>query len=184
MSDKEMIVNVSKGNPGCIAFLMELARIPEGKAALRTLQKFGIIGSRAYQLWNDCCDRNTQEAAEILGYIEDGRISDEEMRDHIFQPRGTAFNLAELRERKPAGGFLKQKHGMMLAGRVPEGTCEMCATAHDPSYPHNLQSLAYQYKFYDRNGRWPTWKDAMAHCTPEMKEAWTKALEERGVTVE
>lgn len=80
-------------------------------------------------------------------------------------------------------GFLEQRHGMMMLGRVPEGTCEMCATAHDPRMPHNQQSLTYQYKFYDQHGRWPTWEDAMAHCEPEVQQAWKDALRERGVEV-
>lgn len=80
-------------------------------------------------------------------------------------------------------GYLKERHGMLMIGHVPEGTCPECAVAHDPEQPHNRDSLAYQYKFYDKYGRWPTWADAMAHCTPEIKEFWTHALNERGVEV-
>lgn len=61
------------------------------------------------------------------------------------------------------------------------GTCVECATEHDAAMPHNQQSLAYQYKFYEANGRWPTWHDAMAHCTSEMKERWTTELSALGV---
>jgi hypothetical protein len=50
--------------------------------------------------------------------------------------------------------------------------------------PHNQQSLYWQYHFYGRHGRWPTWSDAMAHCSPEMREEWTRALEACGVVVE
>ncbi len=63
------------------------------------------------------------------------------------------------------------------------GTCQECATAHDPRQPHNQQSLYYQYRFYSKHGRWPTWRDAMAHCTEEIKTLWIDALEERGVIV-
>jgi hypothetical protein len=71
---------------------------------------------------------------------------------------------------------LKEKHGVMMIGNTPDSTCPMCATKHDPTLPHNLKSLAYQYKFYDENGRWPTWDDAMAHCTDEVKAMWMEAL--------
>lgn len=81
-------------------------------------------------------------------------------------------------------GYLKEKHGMMLLGKTPEGTCPMCAVAHNPAFPHNRDSLVYQYKFYDENGRWPTWSDAMAHCSEEMKGVWTEELKKRGVEVE
>lgn len=71
-----------------------------------------------------------------------------------------------------------------LAGRVPPGTCEQCATAHDPEQPHNAQSLAYQYKFYDQHGRWPDWRDAMAHCPPGVKTLWRQSLIDAGVDVD
>jgi ribosomal protein L40E len=57
--------------------------------------------------------------------------------------------------------------------------CQKCAVDHDPAMPHNQQSMFWQYWFYkDSGGRWPTWKDAMAHCTDEMKAHWIKALKE------
>lgn len=81
-------------------------------------------------------------------------------------------------------GYLKERHGIMMLGKTPEGTCPMCAVAHDPALPHNRDSLAYQYKFYDENERWPTWSDAMAHCSEEVKEFWIEELKKRGVDVE
>lgn len=80
-------------------------------------------------------------------------------------------------------GILKERHGMIMAGTTPPGTCPMCAVKHDQDQPHNRDSLTYQYKFYDQHGRWPTWADAMAHCSPEIKACWREALEQRGVTV-
>ena len=61
--------------------------------------------------------------------------------------------------------------------------CQECAVKHDPDMPHNQQSLHYQYKFYKQNGRWPTWGDAMAHCTPGMRKSWIWALKERGIEI-
>lgn len=80
-------------------------------------------------------------------------------------------------------GFLQEKHGIMMPGKTPEGTCPMCAVKHDPDMPHNRDSLTYQYKFYDEHGRFPTWADAMAHCPKEIKEIFTQALQEHGVEV-
>jgi len=64
------------------------------------------------------------------------------------------------------------------------GTCEQCAVDHEKEFPHNAQSLFYQYHFYNETGRWPDWKDAMAHCTKEMKAQWMTQLTESGVDVE
>jgi len=63
------------------------------------------------------------------------------------------------------------------------GTCEICSVEHKPELPHDAQSLFYQYKFYNEHGRWPTWKDAMAHCSKEMKKHWVSELRKKGVEV-
>ncbi len=81
-------------------------------------------------------------------------------------------------------GYLKNNFGMVMIHRTPDGTCPLCAVRHDPCDPHNRDSLVYQYKFYDQHGRWPTWSDAMAHCTPEIQSFWREALMERGINVE
>lgn len=81
-------------------------------------------------------------------------------------------------------GFLNERHGMMLVGRTPPGTCPVCAVNHPPEQPHNRDSLTYQYKFYDEHGRWPTWEDAMEHCSDEVKAYWKEALEARGVEID
>lgn len=63
-------------------------------------------------------------------------------------------------------------------------TCQECASKHEPELPHNQQSLFWQYNFYNKNGRWPTWKDAMVHCTPSMQEQWIIELAKYGITVD
>jgi hypothetical protein len=54
--------------------------------------------------------------------------------------------------------------------------CQECAVKHPPEIPHNQQSLFYQYHFYAEHGRWPTWDDAMAHCSPEIQTLWKAEL--------
>lgn len=80
------------------------------------------------------------------------------------------------------GKKTKTKVNMMMLP-AKEGTCEDCATAHDPNHPHNAQSMFYQYKFYNDRGRWPNWKDAMKHCAAPVKKRWTELLVEKGVDV-
>jgi len=64
---------------------------------------------------------------------------------------------------------------MMLLPPQP-GTCPECAVVHEPEMPHDKQSLYYQTQFYLRHGRWPTWEDAVAHCSDEMKWLWREEL--------
>ncbi len=61
--------------------------------------------------------------------------------------------------------------------------CQQCAVDHDARMPHNQQSLYWNYRFYSQHGRWPTWEDALAHCSPEMQRQWVVALAEHGITV-
>jgi hypothetical protein len=65
----------------------------------------------------------------------------------------------------------------------PPGTCPECGTEHDPRLPHNQQSLPYLVRFKIAHGRDATWHDAMAHCTPEVKETWAAALADEGVYI-
>jgi len=61
--------------------------------------------------------------------------------------------------------------------------CQTCASDHEPEEPHNQRSLYYQYAFLGEHGRWPTWADAMAHCSEGMRELWIVELRKMGVKV-
>ena len=61
------------------------------------------------------------------------------------------------------------------------GTCPICAAMHEAELPHNRNSLYYRMKFRQQHGRFPTWEDAMAHCSEEMKAAWRDDLSRLGL---
>ncbi len=88
----------------------------------------------------------------------------------LFKVGETYTVDAETGEAVPVegGGF------RMLPG--PPGTCEWCCVAHEPDQPHNQQSLPYQMRFHQIHGRWPTWSDAMAHCSDKVKAHWRREL--------
>jgi hypothetical protein len=73
---------------------------------------------------------------------------------------------------------------------APEGVCPDCGVDHDPREPHDAQSLLYLYRWRSheaqagREERWPSWRDAMTHCTPEMQAAWIEELTTRGIDVD
>ncbi len=81
---------------------------------------------------------------------------------------------------------MNKKHPHLAPWRLldidPE-LCQECAVKHDPAQPHNQQSITYQYDFYGKHGRWPTWEDAMAHCTLEIQERWKIELRKKGVKI-
>lgn len=71
--------------------------------------------------------------------------------------------------------------GLQLLPPHPDA-CQVCARrpAHPPDQPHDATTLYYQYKFWMDNGRWPTWKDAVAHCAPEVQREWESLLRRKG----
>lgn len=73
------------------------------------------------------------------------------------------------------------KEGILLP--CAPDVCQECAVKHDPDMPHNQESLYYQYKFYNQHGHWPTWEDALAHCTTEVQDVWKHELREAGILI-
>lgn len=56
------------------------------------------------------------------------------------------------------------------------GVCRICAARHDPAEPHDRDSLYYQNGFYRKHKRFPTWDDAMEHCSEAVKEEFREKL--------
>ncbi len=77
---------------------------------------------------------------------------------------------------------LHEKTAMYLLPCKP-GVCQECAVDHAKDFPHDANSLYYQYHFLAEHGRWPTWKDALAHCTEDMRRRSTSVLLKMGVEV-
>lgn len=65
--------------------------------------------------------------------------------------------------------------GMTLL-KLDSLVCQVCAANHAPTELHNQQSLCYKIYFYQREGRYPTWEDAMAHCSIEVQTKWKEQL--------
>ena len=63
------------------------------------------------------------------------------------------------------------------------GACQECAVKHEPNMPHNRDSAYYQVQFHSVHGRYPTWADALSHCSDEMKAHWIHELTKRGIDV-
>jgi len=74
------------------------------------------------------------------------------------------------------GAVLEEKQNAFTLLPAAPGTCAECAVDHPYDQPHNQQSMFYQMRFHSMHGRWPTWSDAMAHCTPELQAHWKAEL--------
>lgn len=62
--------------------------------------------------------------------------------------------------------------------------CPICAAKHAADQPHDRDSLYYQNRFFMRHRRFPTWEDAMTHCSEKVKIEFTALLAKRGITLD
>lgn len=76
------------GNPGALQFLMAAYRVDMFKAeiAFQRMQDNHITGAKLYMLWNDCCDRDTELALEIVHTVPIDKII-----EHINYEGGRGF---------------------------------------------------------------------------------------------
>lgn len=65
----DWFAEIADYNPGAMFFMLDAMKISrKGTAvvALSRMKEFGIKGEFLYVLWNDCCDRNTEKALEVM----------------------------------------------------------------------------------------------------------------------
>lgn len=73
-----------------------------------------------------------------------------------------------------------EKSGSFRLLKCAPNLCQECAIAHRPDEAHNAQSLYYQMTFRLTHGRFPTWRDAVAHCKEPVRILWQTELERLG----
>lgn len=77
-------------------------------------------------------------------------------------------------------GFLNKSFGMTLMPAKP-GVCPKCGRDHEAGWPHDRDSLLFQYTFFDEHGYFPSWNDALEGCSEGVKAYWTEQLTARGI---
>lgn len=68
---KDFFDEIGRGNPGALTFITETFMgdpklWEKAYAGFKRLKQFNIVGDKIYMLWNDCCDRNTAKAVDIM----------------------------------------------------------------------------------------------------------------------
>lgn len=60
--------DICKGNPGALMFLMDAYKkyMFRAERAFQRMQDAGITGARLYMFWNDCCNRDTGKAINLM----------------------------------------------------------------------------------------------------------------------
>jgi hypothetical protein len=57
-----------------------------------------------------------------------------------------------------------------------EGKCPKCAAQHKPDEPHEIRSLYYLMKFWQKEKRFPTTWDTVQDCPEDVIERWRERL--------
>lgn len=76
------------------------------------------------------------------------------------------------------------REGRLTIPPPKDGACPVCGELHGRQEPHNKNSLLYQHRFRRKHGRYPTWEDAMEHCSLTVKKRFCERLKRHGVTVD
>ena len=60
--------DLCEGNPGALTFMMDAyGKSPfHAQRGFVRMEYYGIKGCQLYMLWNDCCDRDTEKAVDIM----------------------------------------------------------------------------------------------------------------------
>ncbi len=60
--------DICEGNPGAFMFLMDAYKkyMFRAERAFQRMQDAGITGCHLYMFWNDCCNRDTGKAINLM----------------------------------------------------------------------------------------------------------------------
>ena len=83
-------IDLFEGNPGAIQFCVEAydTDMLAAENGFQRMERHHIRGSKLYMLWNDCCNRDTARAIEIMNK---NSIDDIKMHINFEQGRGIAY---------------------------------------------------------------------------------------------
>lgn len=93
----DLVVKMGEGNPGAMTACMELFKIgTKGVTTLLCLDDIGMYGEKLYMLWNDCCGRDASKVVRVIEARNFGKLSDQDIRDHVAGGYGKPFADDEL----------------------------------------------------------------------------------------
>lgn len=98
----DIVTKMSEGNPGAMTVVVKLVKEMEKDIQVLNIilcldEHLELYGSRLYQLWNDCCDRDIQKVIQIVRLYMNGDISKKEILEHVNKPWGEPFEILEVK---------------------------------------------------------------------------------------
>ena len=89
--------DMCNNNMGAIDFMMRAYHIDnaDSEYAFRRMRHYNIVGDKLYMIWNDCCDRDTEKAINVMKYCKIEFIID---KLNYEQGRGIHITDEEIEE--------------------------------------------------------------------------------------
>lgn len=80
----DTIHKMSEGNPGAMnTYMMAIEESDMSILVLLQFDTLELYGSRAYMLWNDCCQRDTMKMLAVLENWRTGKFTKVFIDDHV-----------------------------------------------------------------------------------------------------
>lgn len=93
-SNLNIATKMAEGNFGALSFIMGILKQDDDNVYyLIDCDNLGIYGSRLYQLWNDCCQRDNNKVFKVLDKYKNGEFTKEFIYDCIDQPYGKNIDI-------------------------------------------------------------------------------------------
>jgi len=94
----DIINNMTGGNPGAVAFLVELHKNCGStykwiELTTTLCVDMNLRGEQLYKIWNDCCQRDTKRAIKVIEAIQMRWITTKYAIECINQPYGIKIEL-------------------------------------------------------------------------------------------
>lgn len=94
MTVKDVLVEMSEGNPGALTFLMEEINLQDEKRFIADIiffDTYEIYGSKLYMFWNDACGRDLNKVKETILLIVSKNITKEKVHENLNRGRALPF---------------------------------------------------------------------------------------------
>lgn len=85
------LLNLVSGNPGALQFVNAACYLRPYYASVgfAKMEQAGIVGSKLYMLWNDCCNRDTALAIKAMCHLDN-----EHLLEHINYDAGRGIPIS------------------------------------------------------------------------------------------
>ena len=91
MNIKDMVMIMSENNINATTTIMHILKTPHGMENILYLDSINIRGSKIYNLYNDCCEKNSTKLNRTLTMIKCGIYEIEQIQENLNLTKAIPF---------------------------------------------------------------------------------------------